>query len=434
MIVCKTMPERVDFLNSLQERDVIARSTIPFQGVVQDLRVYLVPVGVPCYRLANGRTRAAQAEYVVTHEKQKDFFDDPDSAAALEAQHELLSKMVDDKGLLEVLRKEPQTDALILDSKGYVVNGNRRLCAMRRLLDEDSQKYSDSPKYSRFQNVRVAILPTCNEEQIRELEARLQIKPDTKADYTWVDLAMMQRALRDGGMSDVDIAELYGIKRGDVLQSIGMLSLAESYLESREEDGQYSKVSGSNNYAFLQLLKARKNAPSEGQRDALTQLTFLLVDKPEGGGRLYDRVPDLAKNMRDVVDQLKAEMDLPVHNVEPDPLFGPVDDALALDCAGVVDLLQNRDNPDKTQENHDKAREILKNELERIDRLASENKDIRFCLKCVANAHTMLENALGGLKRSSVTEGLLPHLENIELLAGQLRQKVNELHKSGLRQ
>ena len=85
-MTCMTMPERVDFLKRLQDRDVIARSTVPFQGGVQDLPVYLVPIELPCYRLANGRTRAVQAEYKVTRCLQKDFFDDPDSATALDVQ------------------------------------------------------------------------------------------------------------------------------------------------------------------------------------------------------------------------------------------------------------------------------------------------------------------------------------------------------------
>jgi hypothetical protein len=131
--------------------------------------------------------------------------------------------------------------------------------------------------------------------------------------------------------------------------------------------------------------------------------------------------------MKRVVEQLKAEMDVPVPAPVPNRLFGGVEDGLSVDCAGVVELLED-------PYSHEKAREIVKNELERIDRLAREEKGTRFCLKCVADAHTMLENALNGYDESSVTEGVLAHLENIELLAGQLRQKVNELRKARLRQ
>jgi len=415
-----TMPQRVDYLDNLKDRDILTHTTLQFQGRVQELPVYVVPLELLCYRLANGRTRAAQAEYKVTHGLQKGFFDNPDSTAALDAQNDLLSKMVDDKNLLGVLRTEQQTDALVLDNRGYVVNGNRRLCAMRRLLSEDSVTFR------RFRNVRVAILPTCTEEEIREVEAQLQINPDTKADYTRVDFAMMQRSLREGGRSDPEIAKLYGIKqKSAVVQSIETLSLAEDYLSSRGWDGQYSKISESNEYAFSQLLKGRKNALSESERDAFTQLAFLLIDNPEGG-RLYDRVPDLARDLEPVVEQVKAEMDVPIHIPEANALLGGVEGRLSLDCAGIVELLEDPNS-------HDTAREIVKNEVERIDRLAREAKGARFCLKCVADAHTMLENALSAFDELSVTEGVLAHLDNIESLVGQLRQKVNEFHKSGLR-
>lgn len=419
MMNCWTMPQRMDHLDNLKARDILTRYTLQFQGRVQELPVYVVPVSLPCYRLANGRTRAAQAEYKARNRLPKDFFDDPDSTAALDAQNELLSQMVNDKNLLGVLRTEQQTDPLILDNRGYVVNGNRRLCAMYRLLSEDSLAFE------RFRNVRVAILPTCTEEDIRELEAQLQIKPDTKAEYTWVDLAMMQRSLREGGRSDPEIAKLYGIRQSTVVQSIEMLSLAEDYLSSRGWDGEYSRISGSNKYAFAQLLEGRKHAPSESERDAFTRLVFLLVDDPEGG-RLYERVPDLANHLEPVIEQLKAEMDVPIHVPEPNALFGGVEEGLSLDCAGVVELLED-------PANHAKAREIVKNEVERIDRLARENKGARFCLRCVAEAHTMLETALSAFDELSVTEGALAHLDNIESLVAQLRQKVNEPHKSGLR-
>lgn len=416
---CWTLPQRMDHLDNLKERDAFTHYTLQFQGRVQELLVYAVPVALPCYRLANGRTRAAQAEYKARNGLPKDFFDDPDSAAALDAQEELLSQMVNDRHLLDVLRTEHQTDPLILDNRGYVVNGNRRLCAMRKLL-------SDEPLASEhFRNVRVAILPTCTEEDIRVLEAQLQIKPDTKAEYTWIDLAMMQRSLREGGRSDPEIAKLYGIRQNTVVQSIEMLSLAEDYLSSRDWEGEYSRISGSNKYAFSKLLEGRTHITSESEREAFTQLVFLLIDDPTGG-RLYDRIPDLADNLEAVVEQLKAEMDVPPHVSEPNALFGGVEDGLSLDCVGVVDLLEDRNN-------HKTAREVTKNEVERIDRLAREDKDARFCLKRVTEAHTMLEAALSAFDELSVTEGVLAHLGNIESLVTQLQQKVNELHIPRLR-
>jgi hypothetical protein len=408
------MPQRKDWLDKLNPRDAISHQTLQFQGRVQDIPVYLVPIALPCYRLANGRTRAVQAEYRIQHSLAKDFFDDPDSTAALSAQDELLSRMVDDKGLMDVLRTNQQTEALVLDNRGYVVNGNRRLCAMRTLLAVDAIYYEH------FQNVRVVILPACTEEQIRELEAQLQIKPDTKAEYTWIDLALMQRQLRNDHKSDLQLAKLYDISKAAVQESIDMLSLAEDYLISRGHQEEYSRISSSNKYAFRQLLSGRKAINSESEKSAFTQFVYLLIDDPEGD-RLYKSIPRLASKLRDVITQLKAEITLPSSEPQVDKLFGEDNDDFSRDCAHAVELLDDTSR-------HDDVREIVKNEIERIDRLAQEDKGTRFCLKNVLDAHTSLEAALVSLDEHSKTEGLLDQLDTIESLVAQLRQTVNELH------
>lgn len=411
---CWTMPQRKDWLEKLNPRDAISHQTLKFQNRVQDIPVYLVPIALPCYRLANGRTRAVQAEYRIQHGLAKDFFNDPDSAAALSVQDELLYRMVDDKGLMDVLRNNEQTEALVLDSRGYVINGNRRLCAMRRLIAEDVTHYE------RFQNVRVVVLPECTQEQIRELEAQLQIKPDNKAEYTWIDLALMQRQLRNDHKSDLELAKLYDISKAAVQESIDMLSLAEDYLVSRGHQEEYSRISSSNKYAFRQLLSGRKAIKSESEKNAFTQFVYLLIDDPEGD-RLYKSIPRLASKLQDVIAQLKAEMTLPSPETQVDKIFGQESDVFSEDCACAVELLDDASK-------HDDVREIVKNEIERIDRLAQEDKGARFCLKSVVDAHTSLEAALVSLDEHSKTDGLLDQLDTIEILVAQMRQKVDELH------
>lgn len=414
MIEYWTMPKRKDFLDNLKPRDAISHQTLQFQSSVQDLPVYKVPIALPCYRLANGRTRAVQAEYRIQHGLPKDYFDDPDSEAALAAQDELLSRMMDEKDLMKVLRNEQQTEALVLDNRGYVVNGNRRLCAIRRLLGEDAGAYSH------FQNVRVVILPQCTEGDIRELEARLQIKPDTKAEYTWIDLALMQRQLRADGKSDKELADLYGVSRHDVQQSIDMLSLAEDYLISRGHEQEYSKISRSTMYAFKQLLVEGKAINSERKKSAFKQFVYLLIDDPEGD-RLYKSIPLLTPKLRDVVKQLKDEIPFPPSDPPVDEVFDETSDDFSRDCAGAAKVLDDTST-------HTVAREIVKNEIERIGRLAREDKGARVCLKNVLDAHTSLEAALVALDEHSKTEGLLDQFDTIESLLTQLRQKVNEFH------
>src|SRR2546422_5734539 len=89
------LPRREDYF-----RDAVkdAREThrIRFQGDYLTLKLFTVPIGLPKYRLENGRTVSLQAEWLADHSAEPaDFFrSDPESDRAQEVQHELLVKLM----------------------------------------------------------------------------------------------------------------------------------------------------------------------------------------------------------------------------------------------------------------------------------------------------------------------------------------------------
>lgn len=109
----------------------------------------------------------------------KIFFErDLESIEALEIQHDLLKQMLKknpNADLREFFVDNIQEEPLILSHLGFVINGNRRLCAMREVR-EKKHKDSNRELYDRFQYIDVIILPPCDEKDIDELEAQLQIK------------------------------------------------------------------------------------------------------------------------------------------------------------------------------------------------------------------------------------------------------------------
>jgi hypothetical protein len=412
-----TLPQRQEFLRDLAKSKPETMHSLLFQNHLQDLPVYRVPIELPCYRLANGRTRALQAEHLATHtDVPADFFSiDPDSAPALAIQDDILRRMVNDKNLKAVLAKEEQTEPLILDENGYVVNGNRRLCAMRMLVEEDAAKYS------RFKHIRVVVLPKCTPHDIRELEAKLQVLPDTRAEYTWVDLALMQRALRDDGSSDSEIAALYDTKVASVQDNMRMLDEAEAYLASRGCAGQYSKVYKQGKYAFQKILKHRLACSSEPERDIFTTLAHLLVDDPSGG-RLYESIPDLQKHLPEVTKRLSEE--LPGEGSSgghgtgeagggEDPLMGSVPGGEAYS-----ELLSELSHTDQ----RNRARTIVQDTLEEIEQRERERRDAEYCIRLVAHAHTDLQTVMNAADEEVETHGIAAQLDSIELLISRIRE------------
>src|SRR5256885_2704243 len=68
---------------------------IRFQGKLRPFDVYTVRVELPKYRLENGRTRAAQQDYIAKQKLSKDFFDPArsENEEVQAAQHEILKTM-----------------------------------------------------------------------------------------------------------------------------------------------------------------------------------------------------------------------------------------------------------------------------------------------------------------------------------------------------
>lgn len=198
---------------------------IEFQGKYQDIPVITVRIDFPVYRLANGRTRSFQREYLALNpDAPADLFKcDHDSFAAQSAQHDILYKLVEEEDLLKAFKSEymQQTEPIVCTSEGVVVNGNRRLCAWRSLY------YSDQNRYKHFQTISIAILPLCDERDIEELEKRLQIQNPMRAEYHWHAIALMAKEDIQNGKRDGDVAKSYGKST----QALHLLMDARDYAE-----------------------------------------------------------------------------------------------------------------------------------------------------------------------------------------------------------
>ena len=194
---------------------------------MQALPIFTVSIDLPKYRLSNGWTCSIQAEFLAKNPgvRQDLFSGDAELFDAQEEQHKLLLSVADESGLRKHFEdaNRRQVDPLILDEDGYVVNGNRRIATWRDLLEFDTQQ-----RYGHFRNIDVVVLPHCDPRDIDRLEAQLQVEKDIRADYSWDALAiMMKRHQERNGLSNVDLAALYRMPKGDVDELLDMLAYAD---------------------------------------------------------------------------------------------------------------------------------------------------------------------------------------------------------------
>lgn len=414
-------PTRIEEFKKLLEADG-ERPTmrIVFKENIDDLPIIRVPIELPKYRLANGRTVSLQAEHLAQYPKlRRDLFSgDPELWDAQETQHGLLLQL----GKLSDLRKyfedtsNRQIEPLLLDENGFVVNGNRRLSCWRELLNDDPAKYSH------FRHIDVCVLAHGDEKEIDRLEAKLQVAPDIKAGYSWDSTAnmMLAKQSRDG-FSNKELGDLYEMKETEVKELLDMRSYADEYLRSREQADRWSLVTN-DEYAFKKIVSTRAKIAGVGRQELFKQAAFSLIENPEAyTGRLYEAIPDIGENIDIIKLKLSEEFEISSGTTtdEVDELFG-----------GAILGDENSSDLPLAQEirkagNAEKARSIIVEVIESQKQIKKDAKAEGYLLKMCSAAHADLAAAVkSGLRPESKRDGVSKQLDAIDIQVALIRKYI----------
>jgi len=414
-------PARIEEFKKLLSSAPTANTRIVFQGKTIDIPIIRVPVELPKYRMANGRTASLQSEHLAKNPSvPRDLFTaDPELWEAQEAQHGLLLQLAKQSDLQKYFEEiaNGQVDPLLLDENGYVVNGNRRLATWRELL------HRDGAKYGHFRHIDISVLPHSDEREIDRLEATLQIQPDIKADYSWDAQAnMMLAKQRRDGFSNKGLAELYGMKEGEVQELLDMRSYAEDYLRSRGKADYWSLVSESE-FAFRKIVTSREKITGLGKQEVFKEAAFILIDKPEdAGGRLYEAIPAIVESLDEVIAKLLEDF-----SVQPTKPASGLNDLFGGTPTGVADDPLDMPLAKEIQkaENAEKARKIIVEVIESQKQLKKDAKNANYLLDCCAKAHAALAAAIkAGLRPESSLAGVEKQLAQIESQVARIRDYI----------
>lgn len=411
MVIGYPRPKRIDILSNLDRKNAGRKHRIAFQGVHQDIRVFRVPLELPKYRLANGRTKAAQRQHIAEHPNiGSDFFSrDVESDEAQKAQHILLEQTVDEQKLLGYFKKHKQIEPLILTYDGFVVNGNRRICAMRILYDESPEDYMH------FSHVDIILLPRATEKELDELEAQLQVHPDIKSQYTWVSKAIMMRDRReDHRYSEKELSSLYDLRVSEVRMLLDMLDYSDKYLASRGREHHYTEIVD-DEFAFRQLVKTRKKMKIEQRKNLLEICSFALIEEPIGG-RVYQVIPLVGEYIDKIQEALIPELHAKTYE---DNVGDSIEELLGVDVTTEqIDVISKASD----LKNQNIVRTVTQEVIEGEEALKKEKKKANYVLSLVKKAHTNLTEALiGTTSERAAIKGIAVQLNEIERLIAKLR-------------
>ncbi len=310
-------PSRIAFLRGRIE--AVRRSPnpatfdVPFRGRPITLPRIEVRADFPLYRIQSGRTHRAQAAYLDRHtELPPDFFNDPEDPQVQRAQHEILLELIDEEGLRQDLVEREQWNPLVLTHDGFVVDGNRRLCALR---DEHSEY------------VRVVVLPEDAESpEIFETEIELQMARETRAEYNWVDQALHIRyGIEQLGERVEVLAERMRMDVDEIRASIAELAMVDMYLDWLGSPGKYHLVpaarGGTTQQAFRELTQRLSTQAaqrlSREEHQAIRETCFAVILSDGGYSDVRRVITNLTRSpqefvrrvIEDLPDDLRREIE-----------------------------------------------------------------------------------------------------------------------------
>lgn len=318
-------------------------------------KVISLPIDVPVYRMENCRTFSAQQTEIAREGLPKDFFDmGQEQAKAQQAQHEILAKLAKAgpesvTPIISVLERDGQRETILITSSGVVVNGNRRLAAMRELVNK-----KDGSVDHRFTHVQCAVLPAdITRDEIDDIEADLQARPQTKLDYDWIGDARLIRRQVSKGRSTKDVADRLRRTKADIETVLQSLDEADLYLtEWAGKPGEYDLLLGGEQI-FGDLPKAISKKDPALQNASRAIAWSIYDNRDQITGRVYRLNPAFGKLAPKVLELLEERLDLPEREVDDDSgdeefAFDLGDDDGEKDYTAIIEALRDPDDKDET--------------------------------------------------------------------------------------
>jgi hypothetical protein len=290
---------------------------VKYRGAYRDMPCKVVPLDTPIYRMRNIRTRVKQKGYILDHGVADTFFKaGAEDVSAQRAQHAFLADLArqgDGGSIARILERErEQTQPLLATYDGVIVNGNRRLAAMREIFAAHPEDYAS------FEHVELAILPDdATEDDLTEIETDLQIAPEGKLEYGWVEEALGLREQLDELGWSMDRARAHWMEtREELNRRLAQLDLANEYLTSIGQPERYELVS-LDDLAFQAFLRSQRNRTAEPptRLEAEKRLAFALINKKD---QVAGRVYSLTGSIKPITDRVLANPAVGLPEATPD--------------------------------------------------------------------------------------------------------------------
>jgi len=394
-----------------------------FRSTKYDLPVIRVGTDLLVYRVENFRTYTDQHEYIAKERKPANFFlAGQEVESVQQIQHELLVRLAK-KGVadsvipvIDVLKKDGQREPILITAYGVVVNGNRRLAAMREL---------------KMPHLDVMVLPAdATADEIVDIEASLQGRPETKLDYDWIGDGELINRLIGMGRTTKQVADQLHRGEKDIKNALQALFEVDLYLkEWAHAEGEYSRVREDAEQLFKDLPKRLEGKDANLAQASRVVAWTLFDNRDKLPGRIYDFNPAFGKLAGDVLDRVASDLGLSTNNGKNSEETAVQDSDFSIEFDdpeeepsfdSVIDALQDEGT-------RDDAIDALIEAAQSAIEMDKGQKSGEAALKALSQANGKIASV--DLSRAVVATypKIKKQLDTIEGLCKQLRTKLAEL-------
>lgn len=391
-----------------------------FRSTKYDLPVIRVGIDLPVYRVENFRTYTDQHEYIAKEKKPANFFlSGQEVESVQQIQHALLFRLAK-KGVAEsvvpvidVLKTDGQREPLLITAAGVVVNGNRRLAAMRELG---------------ISHVDAMVLPAdATADEIVDIEASLQGRPETKLDYDWIGDGELISRLIGMGRTPKLVADQLHRSEKDIKNALQALSEVDLYLkEWARAEGEYSRVREDAEQLFKDLPKRLEGKDANLAQASRVIAWSLFDNRDKLPGRIYDFNPAFGKLASDVLDRVASDLGLSTSDDGAAEDGGDEfsidfeDEETAVSYDAIVDALKD----DSTR---DEAVDALIDAAQSAIEMERGQKSGEAALKALSQANGKIASVDMSRAAPESYPKIKKQLDTIEDLCRQLRAKLATL-------
>jgi hypothetical protein len=398
-----------------------------YRNTPEDLPIVRIPINMPVYRVANYRTSLYQMRWVKEKAIDRSFFTTGEENESVQRiQHSFLWDLAQNEkksiaSIIEILKSEGQRIPLLVTATGVVVNGNRRMAAMRELLALNPQ---DFPHFS---HVDCMVLPyETTEDDLKEIEVRLQMTPETRMPYDWIGECIAIKDLREREKSFETIGNWMRLDPSKVKNKLLVLNEIDLYLRDwKGEEGNYEYLDDAEE--IVSQITRRIKAKEGVQLEVARRIGWILLDRRGTDGRVYE--------LRDVTGNLAQEVAAKIHEVYPTEIANTsAPDASASETLELELEDFEANNSDQalvTFLDSSRDNEELQQEIVNICKVVVEAKKIQLtgdaARRSVQDAHTtLLEVNLASADRSTY-DPIRRQLDGIEQRVNYLRSQLDRL-------